>query len=168
MDAGRDATDLDRFESAHEAMFDRALSEIRAGEKRSHWMWFVFPQVEGLGHSATARRFAIRSWDQAVAFLRHPVLGTNYRTAVDAVARKIVDEGMSLLRLFPPPDDLKLVSSLTMFIPVAHSLPIGGYADDRWLVRAQALLDATRTEGYEGCAVTERVLARWRNGDASS
>ena len=163
-----EAHDLKRFENAHTAMFDRALAEIRSGDKRSHWMWFVFPQVEGLGSTATALRYAIRDWGEAVAFLEHPVLGANYRAAVGAVAQKIVDEGMSVVHLFPYPDDLKLVSSLTLFTAVARSLPMVGYANERWLVRAEAVLNLARAEGYERCAVTERFLARERSDGRTS
>ena len=79
----RDA--LSRFVDAQAATYDTALAEIRAGQKRSHWMWFVFPQLRGLGHSAMAQHYGIDSLDEARAYLAHPVLGPRYRTCVEAV-----------------------------------------------------------------------------------
>src|SRR5262245_33690275 len=70
-----DPFNLARFGSTHEGVFDAALAELRRGQKRSHWMWFIFPQIEGLGHSLTSKKYAIKSLDEARAYLNHPVLG---------------------------------------------------------------------------------------------
>ncbi|HEY7626502.1 MAG TPA: DUF1810 family protein, partial [Ilumatobacteraceae bacterium] len=107
--------ELDRFVVAQSAAFDRALAEIEAGRKQSHWMWFMFPQVAGLGMSATSQRYAINSVEEAKAFAAHPLLGTNYRRLVDAVWEQVVQRGVAVHALFGSPDDTKLVSSLTLF-----------------------------------------------------
>lgn len=79
------ADDLDRFVTAQEASYDTALAEIRRGAKRTHWMWFVFPQISGLGTSATSQRYAITSLDEARAYLAHPLLGRRLRECVAAL-----------------------------------------------------------------------------------
>ncbi|WP_419805338.1 DUF1810 domain-containing protein [Terriglobus sp.] len=104
--------DLERFVEAQQGVYAQALREIEAGEKRSHWMWFIFPQVSGLGSSSMAQRYAIGGRDEAVAYLRHPVLGPRLReitAAVNAV------NGRSLDAVFGYPDDLKFHSSMTLF-----------------------------------------------------
>lgn len=112
-----DPFDLRRFVVAQEGIYADALDELRRGRKASHWMWFVFPQIEGLGHSETARRFAIRSLDEARAYLAHPLLGPRLLKAV-AAAR---DSGEpSAHRLFGSPDDVKFRSSLTLFRAAAE------------------------------------------------
>ncbi len=103
---------LDRFVAAQEATYAQALAEIRQGAKRSHWMWFIFPQLAGLGQSAMARRYAIASLEEARAYLEHPVLGPRYLAcvaALQALARKEAEA------VFGPVDALKLRSSLTLF-----------------------------------------------------
>ncbi|HEX8373475.1 MAG TPA: DUF1810 domain-containing protein [Chthoniobacterales bacterium] len=111
-----DPFDLMRFVDAQRSAFPVALSELKAGEKRSHWMWFIFPQMEGLGFSAMARKYAIRSRAEAVAYLEHPVLGTRLRECVDALLRV---EDRSAREIMGEPDDLKLLSSITLFAEVA-------------------------------------------------
>jgi uncharacterized protein (DUF1810 family) len=108
--------DLQRFVDAQEGVYATALAELRDGYKRSHWMWFVFPQIEGLGRSETARRYAILSTDEAAAYLAHPVLGKRLRECAAAVA---VHEGRSANAIFGHPDDLKFHSSMTLFADVA-------------------------------------------------
>lgn len=110
-----DPHDLDRFVTAQASDYARALSEIRAGRKRSHWMWYVFPQYDGLGRSATSRRYAIRSLDEARAYLRHPVLGPRLVECAEAV---VALAAPSASAVFPPPDDLKLRSCATLFAAV--------------------------------------------------
>ena len=104
---------LERFVDAQQGTFETALRELQAGEKQSHWMWFVFPQFAGLGRSPTAQYYAIRSPSEARAFLAHPVLGEHYRTAVDALltwaGRK------DAIAILGEIDALKLRSSLTLF-----------------------------------------------------
>ena len=107
-----DPYDLDRFVRAQEADYARALSELRAGRKRSHWMWYVFPQIEGLGKSEMSRRYSIKSADEARAYLDHPLLGARLRESFAAVQNV---EGRSALEIFGSPDDLKLRSSATLF-----------------------------------------------------
>jgi uncharacterized protein (DUF1810 family) len=107
-----DPYDLDRFVEAQAADYPRAQSELRAGEKRSHWMWYVFPQIDGLGHSAMSRRYSIKSAAEATAYLDHPVLGARLRECF-AVVNDVA--GRSALEIFGSPDDLKLRSCATLF-----------------------------------------------------
>lgn len=112
-----DPHDLARFVEAQEGVYEQALAEVRAGRKRSHWMWFVFPQVDGLGFSSTARRYAITGRAEAEAYLAHPVLGP--RLAACAAAAAAVPVPASALDVFGSPDDLKLRSSATLFAAVS-------------------------------------------------
>jgi uncharacterized protein (DUF1810 family) len=111
-----DPFDLARFEQAQASVFAQAIAELRAGRKRSHWMWFVFPQYRGLGSSPMSQRFAIRSLDEARAYLAHPVLGPRLRECTSAV---IEVEGRSAHDIFGSPDDLKLRSCATLFAAVS-------------------------------------------------
>jgi uncharacterized protein (DUF1810 family) len=104
--------DLERFVSAQDGVSERALAEIEAGDKRSHWMWFIFPQIAGLGSSPTAQFYAIGGRAEASAYLAHPVLGPRVLTCTNAVLRHEAN-------FFPYPDDLKLRSSMTLFAEVA-------------------------------------------------
>jgi len=110
--------DLSRFLFAQEDVYDTALSELRRGRKETHWMWFVFPQLAGLGHSAMARRYAIRSLEEAAAYLAHPVLGPRLLGCCRAI---ISVEGRSASQIFGDPDDLKLRSSMTLFSHVPNA-----------------------------------------------
>lgn len=116
MTCSDDPYDLDRFVRAQEPDYARALSELRAGQKRSHWMWYVFPQIEGLGGSAMSRRYSIRSEAEARAYLAHPLLGARLRECFAAVLNI---DGRSALEIFGSPDDLKLRSSATLFAAVS-------------------------------------------------
>lgn len=107
-----DAFDLERFVRAQAGSYDTALAEIRRGAKRGHWMWFVFPQVAGLGHSAMARRYAIGGIDEARAYLAHPLLGSRLRACVAAL--QDLPE-TTAERVFGGIDAVKLRSSLTLF-----------------------------------------------------
>jgi uncharacterized protein (DUF1810 family) len=107
-----DDFDLDRFISAQDGVFDTALSELQAGRKRSHWMWFIFPQMRGLGISSTAFKYGIVSLDEAKAYLAHPVLGERLRHCTQAV---LDVNGRSLHEIFGSPDDMKFGSSMTLF-----------------------------------------------------
>lgn len=111
-----DPYDLARFVDAQTPAYERACEELRAGAKRGHWMWFVFPQIEGLGHSETARRFAISCRDEAAAYLRHPILGPRLRRCAELVNGV---NGRSAREIFGSPDDLKFHSSMTLFASVA-------------------------------------------------
>ena len=116
MAPANDQYDLDRFVRAQATDYDRALSELRDGEKRSHWMWYIFPQMEGLGTSPMSQRYSIKSAAEARAYLDHPVLGPRLRECV-AVVRDIV--GRSALEIFGSPDDQKLRSCATLFASVS-------------------------------------------------
>jgi uncharacterized protein (DUF1810 family) len=107
---------LERFVSAQQAVYATALAELRAGRKRTHWMWFVFPQIAGLGHSATAVKYAIASGDEAAAYLAHPLLGPRLRESAEAV---LLHRGTPVAAIFGHPDDLKFHSSMTLFADVA-------------------------------------------------
>ncbi len=111
-----DPYDLNRFLRAQEGVYERALAELKAGQKRTHWMWFIFPQIEGLGYSVTARRYAIRSMEEARQYLHHPVLGRRLLECTEAV---VALRGGSISEIFGYPDDLKFKSSMTLFEKVA-------------------------------------------------
>ncbi|WP_398467869.1 DUF1810 domain-containing protein [Tardiphaga sp.] len=104
--------DLQRFVIAQQPVYATALAELKAGDKRSHWMWFIFPQADGLGHSATAQRYAIGSMDEARAYLAHPLLGTRLRECTEAV---LSVTGKSAHDIFGSPDDLNFRSAMTLF-----------------------------------------------------
>jgi len=113
-----DPYDLQRFVVAQAGDYDRALGELRRGRKESHWIWYIFPQVAGLGHSSMAGKYAIQSREEAVAYLQHPVLGERLRQCCEALLRhraKRVEDIMGY------PDDLKLRSSMTLFAAVSES-----------------------------------------------
>ena len=107
-----EAADLARFVEAQAGVYEGALAEVRRGRKTSHWMWFIFPQLAGLGSSAVAQRYAIASLEEAQAYLAHPVLGPRLRACAQAVCGL---KGKSATEVFGTPDDLKLRSSLTLF-----------------------------------------------------
>ena len=106
-----DPYDLQRFVTAQSDTFDRACRELRAGRKTSHWMWFVFPQLRGLGHSAMAQRYGIASIAEARAYLAHPLLGPRLVRCTQLV----LDTARSPADIFGPPDDLKFRSCMTLF-----------------------------------------------------
>lgn len=107
---------LDRFVQAQEEVYPRALAEILQGRKRSHWMWFIFPQIDGLGYSSTAKFYAIRSQDEAKAYLDDPLLGKRLKECAEAL---LTVQGKSAAEVFGYPDDLKLRSSMTLFASVS-------------------------------------------------
>ena len=111
-----DPYDLTRFLSAQEGVYKRALAELKAGEKRTHWMWYIFPQIDGLGSSPTAKRYSIKSGEEARQYLDHPVLGKRLRECAEAV---VALRGGSASEIFGYPDDLKFKSSMTLFEKIA-------------------------------------------------
>lgn len=111
-----DSYNLARFVAAQDVVYDRVVSELRRGRKTSHWMWFIFPQLRGLGHSQMAQEFAISSREEASAYLAHPVLGPRL-TECTALVNQI--EGRTVEEIFGYPDDLKFRSSMTLFATVA-------------------------------------------------
>ena len=148
--AAADPHDLQRFVAAQAPVYAGVVDELARGAKRSHWMWFVFPQLEGLGRSATARRYGIRSAAEALAYWRHPLLGARLR---ECTALVLGIEGKSALQILGPPDDLKLRSSMTLFECVA--------AEEKIFA---AVLD--RCFGGERDAATRRLLAQAGAGAA--
>ena len=107
-----DYTELQRFVTAQDAVYAGVVSELNAGRKTSHWMWFVFPQLVGLGHSGMAIKYGLASADEALAYWRHPVLGPRLRECIELVSAV---EAKSAYDIFGSPDDLKLQSCLTLF-----------------------------------------------------
>ncbi|OBK63639.1 calpastatin [Mycobacterium colombiense] len=112
MESAGDPFDLKRFVDAQQPVYGDVVDELRAGRKRSHWMWFVFPQLRGLGGSAMAARFGIASLEEAGAYLRHELLGPRLRECARLVTAV---QGRSIGQIFGSPDDLKLCSSMTLF-----------------------------------------------------
>ena len=107
---------LNRFISAQEEVYDRVVKELKNGSKRSHWMWYIFPQLDGLAQSTTSKYYAIKSREEAVAYLNHPVLGSR----LNECANMVLDvEEKTVSEIFGYPDDLKLKSSMTLFSEVA-------------------------------------------------
>src|SRR5260370_30334686 len=107
-----DRYDLTRFVAAQEPLFDRVRAELTGGRKESHWMWFVFPQLQGLGSSATARRYALACIEEARAYLAHPLLGARLRECTRLLNRI---EGRTVEEIFGYPDHLKFRSCMTLF-----------------------------------------------------
>jgi len=107
-----DSYDLQRFVNAQNPVYNEVCSELRDGYKRSHWMWFIFPQIEGLGHSSMARKFAISSRMEAEAYLKHPILGSRLRECTRLVT---LVEGRSIGDIFGYIDSMKFRSSMTLF-----------------------------------------------------
>ena len=140
-----DPYDLARFVIAQDAggTYRHALEELREGAKRSHWMWFVFPQIAGLGQSPTARKYAVTAIDEARAYLRHPVLGSRLVECADVVAGL---EGLTARQIFGGIDERKLHSSMTLFLR----------ADPQ-----QGVFRAVLAKYFEGLpdAATDRLLA---------
>ena len=112
-----DPYDLQRFVDAQNPVYDKVCAELREGRKKSHWMWFVFPQIEGLGSSPLARKFAISSLTEAAAYVAHPILGPRL---VECTRLVNLVEGCPIEQIFGYPDDLKFRSSMTLF---AHATP---------------------------------------------
>ncbi len=134
-----DPFDLMRFVRAQEPVFDGVLTELRGGAKRSHWMWFIFPQIEGLGGSPTSRYYSIRNAGEARAYLDHPVLGPRL---LECAAVLLALQGRSASDIFGFPDDMKLRSSMTLFASLEGADP--AFAD---------VLDR-----YYGCERDQRTL----------
>ena len=125
----RDALDLERFVTAQAVVIDAVLAELKAGRKRSHWMWFIFPQLRGLGHSPTAQFYGIQSLDEARAYHAHPLLGPRLDLCTQTV---LASRARSLNELFGSPDDLKFKSCMTLFEIAVQHVPLFAQALDRW------------------------------------
>ncbi len=140
---------LERFVSAQAPIYDQALAEIARGRKTSHWMWFVFPQLAGLGVSDMSRRYAIASLDEAHAYLAHPVLGTHL---LDCVGALLATTGRSATQIFGAVDAKKLHSSMTLFHRAApdqacFAAVIDRFYDGRPDAATDTMLRATRRRG---------------------
>jgi uncharacterized protein (DUF1810 family) len=118
--------DLERFVEAQAPIYEQVRQELSSGRKQSHWMWFIFPQIHGLGSSPTARRFAISGLDEAIAYLNHPVLGARLRECTGLV---LAIEEKSVSEVFGYPDDLKFHSSVTLFAKTARRNPTANRDD---------------------------------------
>lgn len=116
--SAEDRFDLERFVRAQEGAYEEALGELCAGRKRSHWIWFIFPQRKGLGQSATSEFYGIGSMEEAQAYLNHPVLGPRLRECTRAVTAV---EGRTAGEIFGWPDDVKFRSSMTLFARAAEA-----------------------------------------------
>jgi len=112
-----DPFNLTRFLKAQEGIYERALAELQRGQKETHWMWFIFPQIDGLGRSGMAREYAIKSREEAAAYLQHPLLG---RRLVECSEALLHIQGRSVSDIMGYPDDLKLNSSMTLFATVSE------------------------------------------------
>jgi uncharacterized protein (DUF1810 family) len=112
MAMGYEEHDLERFLQAQQGVYEHACTELRSGKKQSHWMWFIFPQIHGLGSSEMAQKFAISSLEEAKSYLEHPVLGARLRECAGIVVGL---EGRTAEEIFGHPDDLKFHSSMTLF-----------------------------------------------------
>ncbi|AFZ35617.1 protein of unknown function DUF1810 [Stanieria cyanosphaera PCC 7437] len=112
----QDPFDLNRFINTQNQVFDRVLAELKNGRKRSHWMWYTFPQLDGLAQSTTSKYYAIKSPEEAIAYLNHPVLGARILECANTI---VAIEGKTVSEIFGYPDDLKLKSSMTLFSEVS-------------------------------------------------
>jgi uncharacterized protein (DUF1810 family) len=133
-----DSIDLSRFLSAQQEVYKTALAELKRGSKQSHWMWFVFPQIVGLGSSPMAQFYAVKSLAEAEAYLAHPILGARLIECCNAL---LAIEGKSATEILGQPDDLKLKSSMTLFAAAAETdvfdrvleIYYAGHADEQTL-----------------------------------
>jgi uncharacterized protein (DUF1810 family) len=116
-----DRFNLQRFVDAQEPVYEQVVLELRAQRKASHWMWFIFPQIAGLGHSPMSARFALSSQEEASAYLAHPVLGPRLRECASLVCEV---EGRTALDIFGPIDAMKFRSSMTLFAEAAPEFPV--------------------------------------------
>ncbi len=113
---GVDPFNLQRFVDAQKSVYETALGELRRGAKRTHWIWFIFPQLAGLGYSSMSQRYAIKSCEEALKYLQHSTLGPRLTECAEAV---LAVQGRSAAAIFGSPDDMKLHSSMTLFANVA-------------------------------------------------
>lgn len=158
---GRPPRSLDRFVRAQEGAYPDALAELRSGRKSSHWIWFVLPQLRGLGSSGMAERYGLDGPGEARAYLAHPVLGARLREIVGVVHEQACRRGVKLPSLMGSRiDALKLVSCLTLFAPLARaaSATNADGALAAFASQADEILDAAAAQGFPRCAVTTARL----------
>jgi uncharacterized protein (DUF1810 family) len=144
MDANQDPFDLERFLAAQDPIYSKVTSELRQGRKQTHWIWFVFPQIDGLGSSAMARRYAIRSRQEAAAYLTHRLLGNRLLECTELV---LENSGKAAIDIFGSPDDVKFRSSMTLFAAIS----------------ARPIFQAAIERFYDGCPdeATLVTLGKW-------
>jgi uncharacterized protein (DUF1810 family) len=165
-----DPHDLNRFLLAQQDNYECALAEVKNGRKRTHWMWYIFPQIDGLGFSSMARRYGIKSADETRAYLAHPILGSRLLACAEAV---VANAGSNATEIFGSPDDLKLRSSATLFASVSAPDSVFTVC---WRSSTQAVLTRKRS----GCSASatsplcaglirsEQCFERIRRPDAST
>jgi uncharacterized protein (DUF1810 family) len=144
---------LQRFVEPVRDQLDDVVAELTAGRKRTHWMWFMFPQLRTLGRSDTARNFGLADLDEARRFLTHPELGPTYERLVVIVHDVVVRQGLVVHDVFGSPDDIKLVSSLTLFRAAAELEGRATLAE-----QCRDILDVAELQGLAPCAVTIAAL----------
>jgi len=148
---------LERFHKAQASLtagYDTALAEIRRGRKTGHWIWYIFPQIEGLGRSSTARAYALRDLVEACEYLRDPLLRARYEEIAGAISEQLAS-GRPLEELMGSSTDaLKLVSSLTLFRAAAQSLTGEDPTFDSLVQRCDSILVQTNAQGFPPCAQT--------------
>lgn len=148
-------TRVDRFVVAVTAHLPEALQELEAGIKQTHWMWFIFPQLRALGRSETAQHYGLADMSEAQELLDHPVLGPAYEQAVARAHDVVVRRSLTIHQVFGSPDDLKLISSLTLFEAAAR---LAGRSD--LLEHCVQLLAAAESQGMPRCATTLQEINR--------
>jgi uncharacterized protein (DUF1810 family) len=152
---------LERFHDAQadeDSGYEAALAEMRSGRKRRHWIWYIFPQLAGLGRSGVAQYYALQDLDEACEYLRDPVLRSRYEEVTAAVAEQL-EAGVPLERLMGGSiDALKLASSLTLFSAAASRL--ANETSDALAHRCDAILRITTPQGYPACSFTRKQLSR--------
>jgi uncharacterized protein (DUF1810 family) len=121
LEQSADPFHLERFLRAQQPVYERVLAELQAGEKMSHWMWFIFPQIRGLGRSPVSIEFAISGREEALAYLQHPVLGPRLK---DCTRLVLLAEARSALEIFGSPDDMKFRSCMTLFAKVSSEADV--------------------------------------------
>lgn len=126
---GSDTFQLGRFINAQEQIYDTVLQELRDGQKQSHWIWYIFPQIDGLAYSATSKYYAIKSIEETQQYLDHPILGMRLVECTELV---LAIEGRSISQIFGYPDDIKFKSSMTLFSYVALSQSVFIRALDKY------------------------------------
>lgn len=112
-----DPFNLARFVNAQDTIYDNVLAELRSGRKRTHWMWYIFPQIDGLGYSLTSKYYAIKSKEEARQYLSHPILGRRLLECAEII---LDIKGRSASEIFGSPDDIKLKSSMTLFVSITN------------------------------------------------
>jgi uncharacterized protein (DUF1810 family) len=148
---GHDPFNLSRFINAQKGIYENVLTELRNGEKRTHWMWYIFPQIDGLAFSSTSKYYAIKSMEEAREYLNHPVLGKRLLECAEAV---LAVGGRSVSEIFGYPDDLKLKSSMTLFESVSAPQSVFVRILDKYFhrerdVRTLALLEQVERNGIK-------------------